>query len=444
MMSKGMRRISWLALLLWLGCGAESGSNEPAEEASAATSGSAVSAAAPSEPSSAASETKASATSPTAAPATPGASAPGASTAAARAPAMTGASATPSTAAAAPAIGSSSGAAGAAAAPAAPSSGSADGDSASKGAEASDPATPTANKPVEASTLTAGTWDDNRNFERFEKYRKTLKDRQLRGMLPSTDEEHAQAQRAFAQPAPREKLDVSLVIDTTGSMGDEIAYLQTEFLALSAAIEDKYPNADQRWSLVVYRDMGDEYVTRVFDFNSNVMEFRDKLAEQSASGGGDFPEAPDAALEAMAQLGWRTEDNVARLAFLVADAPHHDDKAQAMLDAIRGARELGVHMYPVASSGIDELTEVSLRSAAQLTGGRYLFLTDDSGVGGEHKEPTIPCYFVTKLDKAILRMVNIEISGVYAEPAEDDIIRTGGDPKDGSCELESGEVVDAF
>ena len=50
-----------------------------------------------------------------------------------------------------------------------------------------------------------------------------------------------------------------------------------------------------------------------------------------------------------------------------------------------------------------------MRSAAQLTGGRYLFLTDDSGVGGEHKEPNIPCYFVTRLDHAILRMVDIEM-----------------------------------
>jgi hypothetical protein len=352
---------------------------------------------------------------------------------------MGSASATPTT----PTTGATPPAASGAGGSAASAGASADGDS--EASKPSEPApTTVAPGPSQSSTLTAGTWDDNRNFERFEKYRKKLKDQQLSGMLPSTDEEHSEAQKSFAQPAPREQLDVSLVIDTTGSMGDEIRYLQTEFLALSSAIEEKYPNAQQRWSLVAYRDMGDDYVTRVFDFSDNAMEFRDKLAEQSAGGGGDFPEAPDAALAAMAELSWRTEDKVARLAFLVADAPHHDNKAEDMLDAIRSAREIGVHLYPVASSGVDELTEVSLRSAAQLTGGRYLFLTDDSGVGGEHKEPTIPCYFVTKLDKAILRMVNIEISGTYAEPAADDIIRTGGDPQDRTCKLESGEVVEAF
>jgi hypothetical protein len=85
-----------------------------------------------------------------------------------------------------------------------------------------------------------------------------------------------------------------------------------------------------------------------------------------------------------------------------------------------------------------------MRSSAQLTGGRYLFLTDDSGVGGEHKEPTIPCYFVTRLDRAITRMVDIEMSGEYHEPADDDVIRTGGDPEDGACTLASGDEVIAF
>ena len=71
-------------------------------------------------------------------------------------------------------------------------------------------------------------------------------------------------------------------------------------------------------------------------------------------------------------------------------------------------------------------------------------MTDDSGVGAAHKEPSIPCYFVTKLDDAILRMVDIEMTGVYVEPQEQAIIRTGGDPQDGSCELASGDIVEAF
>jgi hypothetical protein len=293
--------------------------------------------------------------------------------------------------------------------------------------------------------LTAGAWDDNRNFEHFSAYRASLAQSELAGPLDFSDAEHEEAFQTFGGDRDaHDTLDIVLVIDTTGSMGDEITYLQTEFVALTEAIGAAYPNAQQRWALVAYKDEADEYKVRWFDFNEDVEDFRTKLAAESASGGGDWPEAPDAALQAMNQLGWRSDAATARLAFWVADAPHHEENAGAMSDAVRGARDLDIHLYPVASSGVDDLVELSMRSSAQLTGGRYLFLTDDSGVGGAHQEPTIPCYFVTKLDDAILRMVDIEMSGAYREPAAAEIIRTGGDPQDGACTLESGDEVQAF
>jgi Mg-chelatase subunit ChlD len=298
---------------------------------------------------------------------------------------------------------------------------------------------------TQSGTLTAGAWDDNQNFDRFSRYRSRLLQRNLLGAMSTTDEEHERANEIFSeQRQGHERLDVSLVIDTTGSMGDEIAYLQAEFLALSRTIEELYPDSDQRWSMVVYRDEGDQYVTREYDFEADAATFRERLSEQSAGGGGDLPEAPDAAMQAMTQLDWREGAEVARLVLWVADAPHHEQNADAMADAVRAAADLGIAVYPVASSGVDELAELTMRSTAQLTGGRYLFLTDDSGVGGEHKEPNIPCYFVTRLDHAILRMIDIELSGNYREPTESEVIRTGGDPENGRCVLESGDQVSSF
>ena len=293
-------------------------------------------------------------------------------------------------------------------------------------------------------TLTAGTWDDNRNFAFFERYRAGLA-QQLVGTLPFSDDELRRANEASKQPlGPRTKLDIALVIDTTGSMGDEIRYLQSEFIAISRAIQSAYPQSEQRRALVTYRDEGDEYVARYFDFRSDPQVFRDKLGAQSAGGGGDFPEAPQAAFAILNQFAWRTSRDVARLAFWVADAPHHPQYAGALAKSIRESRDLGIHVYPVASSGIDELTEMSMRSAAQLTLGRYLFLTDDSRVGNSHKEPTIPCYFVTKLDDALLRMVSIEMTGVYREPDPQQILRIQGNPARGSCSLSSGQTVLVF
>jgi hypothetical protein len=133
------------------------------------------------------------------------------------------------------------------------------------------------------------------------------------------------------------------------------------------------------------------------------------------------------------------------LLFWVADAPHHDENAEALANAVSALAERDIHVYPVASSGVDELTEFSMRSAAQMTLGRYLFLTDDSGFGSTHKEPTTPCYYVTGLDDAILRMVALEMNGEVSLPAEADIVRTVGDPNEaGVCELESGNTATAL
>jgi hypothetical protein len=299
--------------------------------------------------------------------------------------------------------------------------------------------------PQQSRALTAGAWDDNLNYERFRSFMDGVKQKRSSGILPIADSEYELAHTLFkADQAARTQLDVALVIDTTGSMGDEIAYLQREFASLSRSIELAYPQAEQRWALVVYKDQGDEYVTRQYDFRTDLEDFRVKLAQQSASGGGDFPEAPEAAFEVLNQFTWRTAENVARLAFWVADAPHHDQHAEVMAEGIRAAQANGVHVYPVASSGIDEFTELGMRSAAQLTGGRYLFLTNDSGIGGNHKEPSIPCYFVTSLNDAITRMVAVELSGKYQQPEQQQILRTGGDPKDGACTLASGTMLQVF
>ena len=190
----------------------------------------------------------------------------------------------------------------------------------------------------------------------------------------------------------------------------------------------------------ILKKCGIQFIKKV----SDVTEFQEHLAAQSYGGGGDFPEAPDLALEYASQLAWRTSPNAAKLLFWVADAPHHTENAQALADSIAALQQIDVHIYPVASSGIDELTEFAMRGAAQLTLGRYLFLTDDSGFGSGHKEPTTPCYYVTGLDDAILRMVELEMTGERSLPADSDVVRTVGDPQSGTCELPSGSTAQAI
>ena len=238
-------------------------------------------------------------------------------------------------------------------------------------------------------------------------------------------------------------LDLAFVIDTTGSMGDELSYVQSELGDIVGGIAAQFPGIAQRWALVVYRDQGDDYVVRSFDFTADLPTFRSALAAQASAGGGDTPEAVDQALAAATKLGWH-DGATARVAFWIADAPHHDGKQAAVVSALAAATTKAIHIYPVAASGIDDLGEFTMRTAAEVTGGRYLFLTNDSGIGGSHAEPHIPCYYVTTLESAMRRMVATEVMGVYSPPTSSDILRTGGDPQNQQCTLASGEPVTAW
>ncbi|MCU0682115.1 MAG: VWA domain-containing protein [Polyangiaceae bacterium] len=301
-----------------------------------------------------------------------------------------------------------------------------------------------AQRPPAGGQLSAGVWDDNRNFDFWMSYASRFRERD-QDFAMFSEREMAGASRLLAPTAPRTELDVQLVLDTTGSMGDELAYLQGEFDAIAARLHQKFPQVKPRWSLVVYRDKGDQYVTRHFDFTTDAIEFRRALRVQSAGGGGDTPEAVVDGLAAGLRQSWRKGANVAKLAFWVADAPAHHGEGPALAGVIRDAKAKGVHLYPIASSDSNDSAEYQMRSAAQMTGGRYLFLTNDSGIGNSHAEPHIPCYNVTRLDHAIVRMIGVELSGRHVEAESNEVIRSVGRPnQEGKCQLSSGQPVIAY
>lgn len=215
---------------------------------------------------------------------------------------------------------------------------------------------------------------------------------------------------------PRQ-LDLALVIDTTGSMGDELEYLKFEISNIAAQIERLFPGVSQRFALIVYRDNGDRYVTRNFDFTDSLSEFQLTLSAQHAAGGGDYPEAMHAALEQAGGLSWR-KSNTARMMFLVGDAPPHARHMQRTFDAVQKLRQKNVSIFPVAGSGTRDEAEFTLRTAAFMTMGQYLFLTDHSGVGLPHAAPHAEAYNVEWLSAVMLRMIASELSGRELQPSE--------------------------
>lgn len=226
--------------------------------------------------------------------------------------------------------------------------------------------------------------------------------------------------------------DLVLVIDATGSMSDEMNYLKSELTAIMAAVAERHPGVDTRIGLIVYRDVGDDYVVRQFAFTNDVGSIQTVLAKQSAGGGGDYPEAVDQAMAAAIAFPWR-EDAVKAL-MLVADAPPHDDRIGQTWATTLQARRERIQIVPVAASGVADKAEFVMRAMAAATQSRYLFLTDDSGVGLPHDTPEVKCYAVTRLDGLVRRVLDGLISGRRIEPTEAEVIRRVGPYDRGVCD----------
>lgn len=208
-------------------------------------------------------------------------------------------------------------------------------------------------------------------------------------------------------PARPDMLDLMLMIDTTGSMGDELEYLKVEIKDVIERVK-KEQKISVRLSVNFYRDEGDEYVVKYYDFRDDIDDCVKILGEQSANGGGDWPEAVHTALGNVLQHSWR--ENAVKLCFFVLDAPPHDESEiqginAGMLKDLNAIAGNGIRIIPVVSSGADLSVEALMRSWAVMTGGTYLFLTNHSGIGGDHQTPTDTEYEIEPLNDCMVRVV---------------------------------------
>ena len=129
------------------------------------------------------------------------------------------------------------------------------------------------------------------------------------------------------------------------------------------------------YGAVLYRDIGDEYVTKTHAFTTDIPGFDQALKSIQARGGGDGPESLNQGLAvAVGELSWRPD--AARLAFLIADAPPHMDYQD---DVTYGRSALaaihhGIRIHTVAASGLDDRGSMVFRQVAQLSGGEFIFI----------------------------------------------------------------------
>jgi len=204
---------------------------------------------------------------------------------------------------------------------------------------------------------------------------------------------------AVVRAAPR--VDVAFVLDTTGSMGGLIEGAKRKIWSIARRIEEGRPRPDLRIALVGYRDLGDDYVTRVHDFSRDMDEVHERLMAFQASGGGDTPEHVSAAMgAAVQQLSW-SQGPALQIIFLVGDAPPHVDYQDGHDYAryARTARARGIAVETVQCGG-DPVTARFWQEIASLGDGHYARIDAQGGMPA----------MVTPVDADLARL-NGELAG---------------------------------
>lgn len=220
-------------------------------------------------------------------------------------------------------------------------------------------------------------------------------------------------------------LDLLFILDTTGSMGEEIDRLKTSIDLINLNLSQLPARPLIRYGMVLYRDKGDAYVTQAIPFTPELEEFREQLAAIRAEGGGDTPEDLESALKTgIEDMAWN-EAGV-RLAFAITDAPPHLDYDHGFtyLDAARIAREKGIKIFSVGTGGLSLSGEYVLRQLSQLTGGAYIFLTygekgeSEGGTPGSVSHHTGANFTSDKLEAVIIKIARNELAHLTQHPGE--------------------------
>jgi hypothetical protein len=223
---------------------------------------------------------------------------------------------------------------------------------------------------------------------------------------------------------PSRNIDVVFVLDTTGSMNEEIDAVKATVAKVANGLRDA--NVGIRLGLVDYKDRGDAYVTRMLPLSGDLRGFSRQVSGLQAIGGGDTPESANEALHvAINQMSWDS-GAFAKLAFLIGDAPPHLDYPQDY-DYVLEAREAahrGIQVFTVAASGMDTVGQVVWRQVAAYTGATNLFVLR-GGAGPQSTgagDPKSSCggsqtaYTSGNLDALVLAKINGAIKSLDRDP----------------------------
>jgi hypothetical protein len=190
------------------------------------------------------------------------------------------------------------------------------------------------------------------------------------------------------------KLDIAFVVDTTGSMKDDIKAVKDSLFEIVDHITARTEGLEIRFGIVSYRDHPPQdrtYVTMVFDFTEKIKRVHRLISELKPSEGGDTPEAvADGLFDARTKLTWGRD--AYKVLLLVGDAPPHGKLYNTIgddyfpegcpkgHDPVREVQQLRIDFGStifIFVCGCNPLVEQSFRKiAASVDGGKYYSLLE--------------------------------------------------------------------
>ena len=207
-------------------------------------------------------------------------------------------------------------------------------------------------------------------------------------------------------------LDILFLLDATGSMADEIDQIKDSLLSISSRISDLPSQPDLRFGMVAYRDRGDEFVTRVYDFEADAPPLP---RHDSRCGRGWWRRR-----SGIPQRGAARGRTRARLALGRCDTADVPDRRRprptwdyvedySYADEMIEAHRRGIKTFAIASSGLDQRGEYVLRQIAQHTMGRFIFIVYGGGGTTSHD---VGEYTVERLDDLVVSLVEEELASL--------------------------------
>jgi Mg-chelatase subunit ChlD len=142
-----------------------------------------------------------------------------------------------------------------------------------------------------------------------------------------------------------DQLDVGFAIDSTGSMGQIIQWIQRDVIKMLRAFQ--LLSREPRIGVTLYRDIGDKYVVFNVPLTDDTRMLEAALKTADAKGGGDVPEALYDGLHSLLMQKWSGGKSSRKVIMVIGDAPRHEKMQNSLEEMVSNYAKKGFVFFAV-------------------------------------------------------------------------------------------------